>query len=120
MSYKRLRRGKGWVRTAQCRHMGIALGTLRRSCTFGHICYKCNNRRMRIKVQAVPSIPSRTIIFAEGLEGAESPATMPPRSALTGCPWRDVKSMLRDVGFRPTRQLKALGRILIGNGHRHA
>src|SRR5258708_30607571 len=92
--------------------MGIALGTLRRSCTFGHICYKCNNRRMRIKDQAVPSIPSRTIMFAEGLEGAESPATMPPRSALTGCPCRDVKSVLRHVGFLPPRQRLALRCLL--------
>ena len=67
---------------------------------------------------AVPSIPSRTIVFAEALEGAESPATMPPRSALTGCPWRDVKSMLRDVGLRPTRQRMALGWILFGKGDR--
>jgi len=68
---------------------------------------------------AVPSIPSRTIVFAEALEGAESPATMPPRSTLTGCPWRDVKSMLRDVGLRPTRQRMALGWILFGKGDRH-
>src|SRR5258708_6163512 len=99
--------------------MGIALGTLRRSCTFGHICYKCNNRRMRIKVQAVPSIPSRTIIFAEGLEGAESPATIPPRSALPGGPGRDVKPMPGDVGWRPPRQRMALGWILFGKGDRH-
>src|SRR5258707_930380 len=99
--------------------MGIALGTLRRSCTFGNIFYKCNKRPMPIKVQSVPSIPPRTIIFPEGLEGAESPAPMPPRSALAGSPGRDVKSMLRDVGLRPTRQRMALGWILFGKGDRH-
>lgn len=37
----------------------------------------------------------------------------------TGCPWHDVKSMLRDVGLRPTRQRMALGWILFGKGDRH-
>ena len=41
------------------------------------------------------------------------------RSALTGCPWHDVKSMLRQVGLRPTRQRMALGWILFGKGDRH-
>jgi Fur family transcriptional regulator, iron response regulator len=38
---------------------------------------------------------------------------------LTGCPWHDVKSMLRDVGLRPTRQRMALGWILLAKGDRH-
>lgn len=42
-----------------------------------------------------------------------------PRSGLTGCPWRDVKAMLRDVGLRPTRQRMALGWMLFGKGDRH-
>lgn len=37
----------------------------------------------------------------------------------TGCPWHDVKSMLRQVGLRPTRQRMALGWILFGKGDRH-
>ncbi len=40
-------------------------------------------------------------------------------SALTGCPWHDVKAMLRQVGLRPTRQRMALGWILFGKGDRH-
>jgi len=40
-------------------------------------------------------------------------------SELTGCPWHDVKSMLRQVGLRPTRQRMALGWILFGKGNRH-
>src|SRR5436853_5064340 len=67
----------------------------------------------------VATIPSRTVICAEGLEGGERPAVTPPRSGLTGCPWRDVKSMLRDVGLRPTRQRMALGWMLFGKGDRH-
>ncbi len=43
----------------------------------------------------------------------------PDRSALTGCPWHDVKAMLRRVGLRPTRQRMALGWILFGKGDRH-
>jgi Fur family iron response transcriptional regulator len=62
---------------------------------------------------------SRTIVLTNALEGAEHPVSTPPRSTLTGCPWRDVKSMLRDVGLRPTRQRMALGWILFGKGDRH-
>jgi Fur family iron response transcriptional regulator len=36
-----------------------------------------------------------------------------------GCPWHDVKSMLREVGLRPTRQRMALGWLLFGKGARH-
>lgn len=43
----------------------------------------------------------------------------PDRSTLTGCPWHDVKAMLREVGLRPTRQRMALGWILFGKGDRH-
>ena len=46
-------------------------------------------------------------------------AYTPDRSALTGCPWHDVKAMLREVGLRPTRQRMALGWILFGKGDRH-
>jgi Fur family iron response transcriptional regulator len=47
--------------------------------------------------------------------GAESSS----RTDMTGCPWHDVKSMLRQVGLRPTRQRMALGWILFGKGDRH-
>ena len=40
-------------------------------------------------------------------------------SDLTGCPWHDVKAMLRQVGLRPTRQRMALGWLLFGKGDRH-
>jgi Fur family iron response transcriptional regulator len=43
----------------------------------------------------------------------------PDRSTLNGCPWHDVKAMLREVGLRPTRQRMALGWILFGKGDRH-
>jgi Fur family iron response transcriptional regulator len=75
----------------------------------------------------------------QGLQGAvmtESRSTVPPRpmfsattampsplqamrADLTGCPWHDVKTKLRDVGLRPTRQRMALGWILFGKGDRH-
>ncbi len=47
--------------------------------------------------------------------------TLPPGdiSTMTGCPWHDVKAMLRQVGLRPTRQRMALGWILFGKGDRH-
>jgi Fur family transcriptional regulator, iron response regulator len=53
---------------------------------------------------------------------AEAPDRNPPAAAsasLTGCPWHDVKAMLRQVGLRPTRQRMALGWMLFGKGDRH-
>ena len=41
------------------------------------------------------------------------------RTDMTGCPWHDVKAMLRKVGLRPTRQRMSLGWILFGKGDRH-
>src|SRR5881394_749657 len=60
---------------------------------------------------------SRTIAFSN----AEAERHLPEaqRTALTGCPWHDVKSMLRDAGLRPTRQRMALGWILFAKGDRH-
>jgi Fur family iron response transcriptional regulator len=41
------------------------------------------------------------------------------RADMNGCPWHDVKTMLRQVGLRPTRQRMALGWLLFGKGDRH-
>src|SRR4051794_40018280 len=41
------------------------------------------------------------------------------RTDLNGCPWHDVKAMLRSVGLRPTRQRMALGWMLFAKGDRH-
>ena len=62
---------------------------------------------------------SRALLFTS-VGGALAPAAeAPPRAVLTGCPWHDVKAMLREVGLRPTRQRMALGWILFGKGDRH-
>jgi Fur family iron response transcriptional regulator len=37
----------------------------------------------------------------------------------TGCPFHDVRQMLREVGLRPTRQRLALGWLLFAKGDRH-
>ena len=50
---------------------------------------------------------------------AKPAAPGPQRADFTGCPWHDVKAMLRSVGLRPTRQRMALGWILFGKGDRH-
>src|SRR4026208_982598 len=60
--------------------------------------------------------PTRTSIISKMVTDA---GRSPDRSALTGCPWHDVKTMLREVGLRPTRQRMALGWILFGKGDRH-
>ena len=59
---------------------------------------------------------TRTLVVPNLKANAER---SPDRSALTGCPWHDVKAMLRQVGLRPTRQRMALGWILFGKGDRH-
>jgi Fur family iron response transcriptional regulator len=59
----------------------------------------------------------RTMVFSAPL--ASGTARDPRRAELTGCPWHDVKAMLREVGLRPTRQRMALGWILFGKGDRH-
>lgn len=46
-------------------------------------------------------------------------AARPAAADFTGCPWHDVKAMLRQVGLRPTRQRMALGWLLFGKGNRH-
>jgi Fur family transcriptional regulator, iron response regulator len=61
---------------------------------------------------------TRTIVFSHAgpFAGRQPVADQADR---TGCPWHDVKSMLRQVGLRPTRQRMALGWILFGKGDRH-
>ncbi|HMN50948.1 MAG TPA: Fur family transcriptional regulator [Xanthobacteraceae bacterium] len=43
----------------------------------------------------------------------------PAAGRRTGCPFHDVRAMLRDVGLRPTRQRLALGWLLFAKGDRH-
>ena len=62
---------------------------------------------------------SEKVVFTGAPVEPDLPASTAPRSGLTGCPWHDVKAMLRDVGLRPTRQRMALGWMLFGKGDRH-
>ena len=64
--------------------------------------------------------PTRTMVFSNAPAAlAEARHAAPVRTDMTGCPWHDVKSMLRHVGLRPTRQRMALGWILFSKGDRH-
>src|SRR5437868_97836 len=63
--------------------------------------------------------PTRTIVFTNVAEGSDRLPLAADRGRMTGCPWHDVKAMLRDVGLRPTRQRMALGWMLFGKGDRH-
>ena len=60
----------------------------------------------------------REMIITSAVEAAErrNPVS---RAELTGCPWHDTKTMLRQVGLRPTRQRMALGWLLFAKGDRH-
>src|SRR3954454_19513292 len=62
---------------------------------------------------------TRTMILSTAAETATADRVDLRREVLNGCPWHDVKSMLRDVGLRPTRQRMALGWILFAKGDRH-
>jgi Fur family iron response transcriptional regulator len=59
------------------------------------------------------------MVFSSTVPAAERTASPAQRAILNGCPWHDVKAMLREVGLRPTRQRMALGWILFGKGDRH-
>ena len=66
--------------------------------------------------------PPRTIVFStpqEPIPAHPHLAHDARRTDLNGCPWHDVKAMLREVGLRPTRQRMALGWILFAKGDRH-
>jgi Fur family iron response transcriptional regulator len=59
---------------------------------------------------------THTVVIA----GDEPERTAPViRKELNGCPWHDVKAMLRHVNLRPTRQRMALGWLLFAKGDRH-
>jgi Fur family transcriptional regulator, iron response regulator len=60
-----------------------------------------------------------TVVFTSAVGDSEGVASAASRSVLTGCPWHDVKAMLREVGLRPTRQRMALGWMLFGKADRH-
>src|SRR3954463_5891097 len=62
---------------------------------------------------------TRTMILSTAAGVAAADHVDLRRDVLNGCPWHDVKSMLRDVGLRPTRQRMALGWILFAKGDRH-
>ena len=63
---------------------------------------------------------SRTMVFSAPVEAVLDPhGHAARRTDLNGCPWHDVKAMLRGVGLRPTRQRMALGWILFAKGDRH-
>src|SRR5229473_1128832 len=62
----------------------------------------------------------RAFVFSSTLEASDAGrAGVGARTEFNGCPWHDVKAMLRGVGLRPTRQRMALGWILFAKGDRH-
>src|ERR1700732_2970683 len=66
-----------------------------------------------------PTTPARALVFAAAAPAPEHAPMQARRAALTGCPWHDVKAMLRQVGLRPTRQRMELVWLLFGKGDRH-
>ncbi len=64
--------------------------------------------------------PTRTLVFStQGEAFPVSRGIAGQRAEMTGCPWHDVKAMLREVGLRPTRQRMSLGWMLFAKGDRH-
>ena len=60
---------------------------------------------------------SRIIVFTDTTGNLKEESE--PRSTSTGCGWRDVKTLLREAGLRPTQQRLALGWMLFSRGDRH-
>src|SRR3984893_17754269 len=60
--------------------------------------------------------PTRTLVLTETNSARPQAGE---RASLNGCPWHDVKTMLREVGLRPTRQRMELGWLMFGKGDRH-
>ena len=68
----------------------------------------------------MPVLEPSDSLSLEGDDTNRSAIPHPGRQpALTGCPWHDVRTMLRRVGLRPTRQRMSLGWILFAKGDRH-
>jgi Fur family iron response transcriptional regulator len=67
----------------------------------------------------LPTTRSHALVFTAAAPASEHAPMQARRAALTGCPWHDVKAMLRQVGLRPTRQRMELGWLLFGKGDRH-
>ncbi len=64
--------------------------------------------------------PRRFIIEDEATElPVERLRVEPAAGRRTGCPFHDVREMLREVSLRPTRQRLALGWLLFAKGDRH-
>ena len=64
--------------------------------------------------------PRRFIIEDEAAElPVERLRVEPAAGRRTGCPFHDVREMLREVSLRPTRQRLALGWLLFAKGDRH-
>src|SRR6202521_6096735 len=62
----------------------------------------------------------RTTLSSPGAENPSASHAVPAaRAERPGCPWHDVKAMLRQVGLRPTRQRMSLGWMLFAKGDRH-
>jgi Fur family iron response transcriptional regulator len=75
---------------------------------------------MSLLVKSSPEIPVLRDAPTATPSGMRMPvARMSGPMTLNGCPWHDVKSMLRSVGLRPTRQRMSLGWILFAKGDRH-
>jgi Fur family transcriptional regulator, iron response regulator len=65
-------------------------------------------------------MPRRPVFEDDDVElPVERLQTQPPAGRRTGCPFHDVRQMLREVGLRPTRQRLALGWLLFAKGDRH-
>jgi Fur family iron response transcriptional regulator len=62
----------------------------------------------------------RRLVFDRSMElPVDRLRVQPAAGRRTGCPFHDVREMLREVGLRPTRQRLALGWLLFAKGDRH-
>jgi Fur family iron response transcriptional regulator len=79
----------------------------------------CNNRQAASAADGEMTQFRAKIVSSEVASPPGTGVSPAMRADLNGCPWHDVKAMLREVGLRPTRQRMSLGWILFSKGDRH-
>src|SRR6202030_2596533 len=102
----------------------VAASLLRRSCTYRPvspmIAFSDPGPGNPGLGEVLPSMAQhRAMVYASTVPAAgEKRPGADIRAEFTGCPWHDVRTMLRRVGLRPTRQRMSLGWILFAKGDR--
>src|ERR1700739_3065525 len=115
-AHRAVGKSRSWLPSAWCQASCSARRVAYNDCTCNNLVGGSQGLQGAVMTESRSSVPTRPM-FA--VAPAMTSALQAMRTDLNGCPWHDVKTKLRDVGLRPTRQRMALGWILFGKGDRH-